>query len=281
MEGSAAPAAPATARVACIVEYDGAGFFGLQRQPQEPTIQSEFERVARILGAGDCRFRASGRTDAGVHARGQVIALDMPAHVAAKHPLAALNWHLPESIRVRRVAACPEGFDPRRDAIRRRYRYLLSAGQVFPAHGRGRMGRVRHRLDIGLMRAAADALRGEHDFRAWRSTMCQARRTVLRIEELEVLPWRDPAPHGADAQCFEVHVACRSFLHRMVRFLVGGIVRAGSGALAVEDLRRHLAEKTLPPRVAPADACGLSLEVVEYLPDKDPFRADDQGAPPR
>lgn len=265
----AAPAA--LARVAVIVEYDGTRFAGLQWQENEPTIQGEFEKMARQFGVGDCRFRASGRTDAGVHARGQVIALDIPAHVAARNPASAMNWHLPETIRVRRVAPATEDFDPRSDARLRTYRYLLCAGQHFPPLMLNRMGRVKANVEIGFMRAAAEAFMGEHDFRAWRSSQCQAKRTVLNLVRAEVVPWSDPAPHGADVQCFEITVACRSFLHRMVRFLVGGIVRVGSGELSVEELLRHLDAATLPPRVAPVDACGLSLERVDYPPETDPF----------
>jgi len=259
------------ARLAFTVEYDGTDFQGLQGQPSGPTIQGEFERVARVLGVEDCRFRASGRTDAGVHARGQVVALHLPARVAAKHPMGAMNWHLPESIRVRRVAFVGEDFDPRRDAIRRTYRYDLCGGQALPPLGRGRMGVAKARLDIDLMRAAAAVLSGTHDFRAWRSSQCQAGRTVLAIETFTVDPWPDRAPHGSDDQTFRIEVSCRSFLHRMVRFLVGGLVRAGSGKLTSRELQRCLDAGELPPRVAPADACGLSLERVEYPPEKDPF----------
>jgi tRNA pseudouridine38-40 synthase len=265
-----------TRRVACLVEYDGTDFVGLQRQSDGPSIQGAFEAAAARFGPGDCRFRASGRTDAGVHARGQVVALDLPAPVADKHPMGALNWHLPESIRVRRAVVCDPAFDPRRDAIRRRYRYLLAGGQPVPPLMRHRMGHFKARLDPERMREACTLLRGPHDFRAWRSTQCQAKRTELDLLVAGVNPWPEAAPHGLDIQAFELVFECRSFLHRMVRFLVGGIALAGAGRLPMEVLARHLGAGTLPPRVAPADACGLSLEAVGYPPDKDPF-ADTQG----
>lgn len=258
-------------RIAAIAEYDGTGFAGLQRQRDQPSIQSAFEDMARAFGVAECHFRAAGRTDSGVHARGQVICLDLPSNLNGKNVVSAMNWHLPESVRVRRVALSPDGFDPRRHAIRRTYRYLLCGGQAFPALMRGRMGRIRGRLDLGLMRQAAEVFTGRHDFRAWRSTQCQARRTVLDMQRIEIRPWLGRAPHGMDLQTFEITFVCRSFLHRMVRYLVGGISQAGAGALTPDALARHLDAKTLPPRVTPADACGLSLESVEYPSERDPF----------
>jgi len=257
--------------IAMLAEYDGTEFVGLQRQDNGRSIQGEFERVAALLGAPQCEFRASGRTDAGVHARGQVIALNLPAAFPLERVLPAFNWHLPESIRVRRaVVAAPE-FDPRRHAIRRTYRYHLAGGQPVPPMMRDRMGRARAALDLDRMRAASAEFLGDHDFRAWRSTMCQAKWTILTLDRLDVEPWPDRAPHGGDTQCFTITVACRSFLHRMVRYLVGGLIQCGRGHLRTDDLSRHLREATLPTGVAPADACGLSLERVEYPPARDPF----------
>lgn len=261
-------------RIAAIVEYDGTDFLGLQRQARGPTIQGAIEDAARAFGVEDCRFAASGRTDAGVHARGQVVALDLPAHLVGKRKniVSAINWHLPETIRVRRTALAPEGFDPRRNARRRTYRYLLCAGQPHPPLALRTMGRVRAHLELVPMIAACNVLaEREWDFRAWRSTMCQAKRTRLRLLEARVEPWPDRAPHAQDGQTFALTFACRSFLHRMVRYLVGGVAEAGAGRLGTETLRAHLDEGTLPPGVNPAEARGLSLESVFYPPDKDPF----------
>jgi tRNA pseudouridine38-40 synthase len=261
-------------RTAMIVEYDGTDFVGLQRQDDGASIQGEMERVARLLGVmeSDATFRASGRTDAGVHARGQVITLLVPESIAEQSVASAFNWHLPVSIRVRRAVSCSEDFDPRRDARKRSYRYLLCGGQPLPALMRHRMGHIASRLDLGAMREAAEVLRGEHDFKAWRSAQCQATRTVLNLEVSQVHEWRDAAPHAMDTQTFELIFECRSFLHRMVRFLVGGIARVGAGKLSMGDLMVSLVDGSLPPRVAPAAACGLSLERVDYEPGRDPFR---------
>ncbi len=269
MSNSAPP--PGLVRVAAIVEYEGTAYEGLQWQASGPTIQGEIEKAVRKFGVEEPRFRASGRTDSGVHARGQVVAVDLPASIPGNSIASAVNWHLPADIRFRRAVACDPEFDPRRDARLRTYRYLLCGGQPMPAMMRNRMGRARTRLDIGAMREAAGAFMGEHEFRAWRSTLCQAKRTVLEIRRFDIDVWRDRASHEGDWQTFEVTVACRSFLHRMVRFLVGGIVRVGCGELPVESLADHLREATLPPRVAPADACGLSLERVDYAEGRNPF----------
>ncbi len=258
-------------RVAAIVEYDGSIYEGLQWQPTSRTIQGEIENAIRSFKVEEPRFRASGRTDSGVHARGQVVAVDMPESLPERSIVGAVNWHLPEDIRFRRAVFCDPAFDPRSDARLRTYRYLLCGGQPLSALMRNRMGRARLRLDLNLMKAGAEAFLGEHEFRAWRSTLCQAKRTRLLIQRFEIDKWRDRAFHGGDLQTFEITIACRSFLHRMVRFLVGGIVRVGSGELSVDDLKRHLSDETLPPRISPVDACGLSLERVDYVDGRDPF----------
>ncbi len=273
-EESSVPAlalAPGMMRFAAIIEYDGTEFCGLQWQDNGPTIQGAFEKMARQFGVEDCRFRASGRTDSGVHARGQVITVDLPEKLNNANLIGAMNWHLPESIRVRRTVVAPLDFDPRRDARMRTYRYLLCGGQPMPPLMRHRMGRVKAHLDLEKMRTAAKVFRGTHDFAAWRSTQCQARRTVLDLRRMDIVPWAESAPHNNDTQCFEIVIACRSFLHRMVRYLVGGLVCAGNGLLTPESLQHHLEAGTLPPHVAPVDACGLSLERVEYESDTDPF----------
>lgn len=135
----------------------------------------------------------------------------------------------------------------------------------------GRMGHQRSQLDLEKMEAAAEVLTGVHDFIAWRSSMCQARRTELDLKTCTVRPWRDRAAHGADTQCFEFILQCRSFLHRMVRFLVGGMVLAGRGRLEPDKLEDHLKAMTLPDGVKPVEACGLSLEHVWYPTEKNLF----------
>lgn len=253
-----------TVRMALVIEYDGADFAGLQRQSNGRSIQGEMEAAAAALGAAECEFRASGRTDAGVHARGQVVAMDLPESVARGNPVSALNWHLPLSVRVRRAAVAPAGFDPRRDARLRTYHYFLCAGQPVPPLMRHRMGRIKAHLDLERMRQAAGILLGCHDFKQWRSSQCQGTRTVLDLKRVEVDRWSGGAFHGMDEQCFEMWFSCRSFLHKMVRYLVGGIARVGAGKLSPEELAAHLEAGTLPPRVAPADPWGLVLENVEY-----------------
>jgi tRNA pseudouridine38-40 synthase len=260
-------------RVATIVEYDGSRYQGLQIQVSGDTIQSAFHKMALQFGVEDCVFRASGRTDTGVHARGQVIALSIPESVTRRNAADAMNWHLPKDIRIRRAVRCRADFDPRHDARLRTYRYLLAAGQSLPPLMRGHMGHAKKRLDFELLQEAARLLRGPWDFRAWRAANCQGKRTEMELDVFNLKRWNDSAAHGMDDGAFEITVASRFFLHHQVRYLVGGLVRVGSRALSLMELQECLENKTRPDRVVPADACGLSLESVYYPPEKDPFLA--------
>lgn len=258
-------------RVVAIVEYDGTRYGGSQIQNNANTIQAEFLTMTAVFGVPDYQFQASGRTDSGVHARGQVIALNMPSSIEITKMADAMNWNLPKDIRVRKVAPCPPDFHPRFDARQRTYRYFLCGEQPLPPLMANRMGYVKRHLDFELMQGAAEILRERWDFRAWRSSICQGTRTEFQLDALTVERWSDGAPHGMDTGCFQITVSARFFLHHMVRYLVGGLARAGHGALSLTQLRKDLESKTLPDRVAPADACGLSLESVYFPPEKDPF----------
>lgn len=263
-------------RVAAIIEYHGTRYAGIQKQENGITIQEKIEDMARAFGVEDCVFRASGRTDSGVHARGQVISLYLPKNILSKPIYKAMNWHLPENIRVRKAVPCKEEFDPRSQARLRTYRYFLCSWQPLPPLMDNLMGRYKLRLDEDLMKAAAEVFKGNHDFKAWRSTMCQAKRTELKIKDFRIEPWRDRGPHGEDENTWEIIISCRSFLHRMVRFLVGGIVRVGAGRLTPDELAEHLDNKTLPEKILPAPACGLSLESVYYPDEYNPFLEKNQ-----
>ncbi|MBI1290348.1 tRNA pseudouridine(38-40) synthase TruA [bacterium] len=263
-----------TRRVALIVEYDGTDFRGLQRQPHdEETIQGKIEAAVQRLGAGDVGFVASGRTDAGVHALGQVVAVSIPERLETRRVALALNALLPEDIRIRQVADCPPDFSPRFDAIRRTYHYHFTA-MAFPTPLERRfVSRIAMPLDTDLIGPAAESFKGQWELREWRSSICQATRTFLNIDEAEATP--PTREHGP----WRIRFAARSFLHHQVRFMVGGIIAVASGKLTVAELREALAAGVRPKVVAMQSACGLCLAQVDLLRDKDPFAAASDATP--
>jgi tRNA pseudouridine38-40 synthase len=253
-----------------VVEYDGTAYEGFQRQRGAPTIAGTLEDAARRIGAPeDPMLRVAGRTDAGVHAEGQVVALSVPAKFDARRLCLALNSNLPHDIRIRRAAPCTDDFDPRRDARRRTYVYRLCAGVPVPPLWRHMAAYYAQPMPLDAIAEALSCYLGQHDFRAWRSSTCEAKRTLLTIERAEIL-FPDPdAP--VPRRHAEITIAARSFLHHMVRFLVGGAVAVARGRVTVAQLRECIARGERPREVMPAPACGLVLQRVDYAEGRDPF----------
>lgn len=260
-------------RLLLRVEYDGTRYHGLQRQDHTTlTIQQAFEDAAGRLGVTDCRFAASGRTDSGVHATGQVIALDLPAGMSLHRVTGAMNALLPADIRVRETAPCPPDFSPRFDARQRTYLYRLCALEPVPPLERHRVAFIKAALDPDRTREAARAFVGRWELDAWRSSICQATRTLLTIDECEALPPRRDERTGEDQPWWTIRVRARSFLHHQVRFMAGAVVACGSGKLPIEELRAALAEGRRPVCVTKLPARGLCLLRVDWEPGVDPFR---------
>lgn len=260
-------------RVALLVEYDGSEFQGLQWQAHtSATIQGEVERAAAAIGSTSPRFEASGRTDTGVHAVGQVIAIDLPARMEERRIALAMNAQLPESIRVRRAVVCAPDFSPRHDARLRTYVYRLASREPVNPLYRRSVAFTPYRLDPQSVVEAAASFAGQWEFREWRAAGCQATRTLLTIREAAAVP----PGHAADfreepAPYWRFIFRARSFLHHQVRFIVGGIVAVGSGRLALGELRAALAEGRRPDIVKCEPACGLTFTHVAFQPGRDPF----------
>jgi len=242
--------------VRLILEYDGTRYVGWQVQPNGPSIQAEVERALSRLHARPVRVVAAGRTDAGVHARGQVASfpeaspLPLPAYVKG------MNALLPEDVAVREAAVMPDGFDARRDARGKRYRYRLENLATRAPLGRLQAWQVFRPLDVAAMRAAAAPLLGRHDFSSFQASDCVADHAVRELRRLDV--------EGEAGGTIEVVAEATAFLKHMVRNLVGTLVEVGLGArdgatipglLAAQD--RTLAGRTAPPK-------GLVLERVFY-----------------
>ena len=206
-------------RYALEVEYDGSGFVGWQFQTTGLSVQQVLDDAASRLGAATTQ--AAGRTDAGVHAAAQVVALDLDRAIAPERLLAALNFHLrPHRIAITRAALAPAGWDARHAAIGRAYRYLILNRRAPPALAAGRVWHVERPLDAAAMHRAAQTLLGRHDFTSFRATACQARSPLRTLDRLDVT---------REGEHLRIDAAARSFLHHQVRNLVGSLVPIGQG----------------------------------------------------
>ncbi|MGH6718709.1 MAG: tRNA pseudouridine(38-40) synthase TruA [Alphaproteobacteria bacterium] len=246
-------------RYRLVVEYDGQGFAGWQRQANGPSIQQALADAVFAF-TGERRMPVgAGRTDAGVHALGQVAHVDLGADWPDATVRAALNFHLkPQPIAVIRAARTSDDFHARFDAIERRYLYRIVNRRALLALARGRAWHVSRPLDAAAMADAAEVLVGRHDFSSFRDTGCQARSPIKTLTALDIE--RD----GAE---IHVHVRARSFLHRQVRAMVGTLVRVGEGKWTRADVAHALARRDRAAAGPNAPAHGLYLAAVVYPMD--------------
>lgn len=239
------------------LEYDGTAYAGWQVQENGPTVQGALETaLARLLKA-PVRVSASGRTDAGVHALGQVANFRTSAPVPLKGFFHGLNVLLPRDIAVRRVDEVPAHFDSRRSAKEKTYEYFLHVGPAPSAFLRRTTWRVPGgaSLDLGAMAEAGRRLEGSHDFGAFRSAGCDAPHALRTLHEVRV---------ERRGECVEIGVRGTAFLRHMVRIIVGTLVEVGQGKRSpsslgdlLESRDRERAGPTAPPQ-------GLLLKQVVY-----------------
>ncbi|ATQ69767.1 MULTISPECIES: tRNA pseudouridine(38-40) synthase TruA [Methylosinus] len=244
-------------RFALIIEYDGGPFVGWQRQENGVSIQQRLEEAVAALESGARRVvHGAGRTDAGVHALGQVAHVDLTRDWRADRLRDAINAHLrPDPIAVLEARGVAEGFEARFSAVRRHYRYIIDNRRAPLTLQRGRMWHVKRPLDAAAMHAAAQLLVGRHDFTTFRSTECQAESPIRTLERLDV---------RREGSLIEITTSARSFLHNQVRSLAGSLEHVGSGRWSAADLRAALEarERARCGQVAPPH--GLYLVAVDY-----------------
>ncbi|MDO5662127.1 MAG: tRNA pseudouridine(38-40) synthase TruA [Brachybacterium sp.] len=270
-------------RMRLDLAYNGSGFHGWATQPGQRTVQGELEDALATILRAPIAVTVAGRTDAGVHARGQVAHLDVPAEAVRALPgrsdrtpadalVTRLAGVLPPDIVVRSARAVPLEFDARFGALRRRYAYRISDGAA--QHDPMRADVLRHRrpLDVDAMAAASAALLGEHDFLSF----CRPREGATTIRTLERLTWERRGPGRTDAGLIVADVRADAFCHHMVRSLVGAMLAVGEGRRPVTWPRELLAARTRRSAgrgevgAAPmAPPLGLTLEEVEYPPEAD------------
>lgn len=255
-------------RWALLLEYDGTGFVGWQRQENGVSLQSLLEAAASKLVGGDpVPSIVAGRTDAGVHAAGQVAAIDLPDRFDARAVRDALNFHLkPHPFVVLRAASVHPAWNPRFDAVERRYGFVILNRRARPGLDQ-RVWHVPPPLDADAMQAAAMLLLGHHDFTSFRAAACQAKSPWRTLDRLDVV---------RDGERIVVHAAARSFLHHQVRNLVGTLRLVGDGTWLPERVATALAacSRAAAGPTAPPD--GLTLTAVRYAADPFTSAASDR-----
>ena len=240
------------------IAYAGTGYFGWQRQAGPLTIQEELEKVIARIWRKPISIEGSGRTDAGVHAVGQVAGFTAPRKLAADVLQRALNNHLPLAIRVTKVEFLEPSFHARFDVAAKTYEYRIDRSTFSDPFLTDRAWHVPMPLDLAKMEAAAALLRGTHDFAALASNAGYARTTTVRTLSALELKARGPL--------LAVRVTADGFLYHMVRNIVGALVRVGRGRLSVEEFQSILAARQRIHAPASAPAGGLYLMKVIYHP---------------
>jgi pseudouridylate synthase I len=255
-------------RCRITVEYDGSRYCGWQVQKNGPSVQEALEKAASHLTGESERVKGAGRTDAGVHARGQTAVLSIPDGLPVEKAAEALNSRLPDDIAVVAAREAPDGFDPRHDCILKQYSYALTTGSIRPGLENRRSWHVKWTLDVSAMERAAGFFLGTHDFTSFCNRELAGGNNVRTIErsELLVLP-PDPAGRGRLVYLVEG----RSFLYNMVRALAGTLVQVGAGRFAPGDIPGILGEKDRAKAGMSAPPWGLCLEWTLYPGDIRPL----------
>ncbi len=251
------------------IEYDGTGFCGWQVQAQGLSVQGAIEAAVRRFSGEAVRLQCAGRTDAGVHATGQVAHLDLIKAWRTDVVRDAVNAHLkPLPVAILAAAQVPATFNARLSAVQRHYRYVVLNRRPPPALGAATVWHVPYALDADRMAASAASLLGRHDFTTFRASECQATGPWRTLERFDVARRGD---------LIEIDVSARSFLHSQVRSMVGTIAQAGAGRWEVDAVRRALDARSRRACGPLAPPSGLFLARVDY-PSAD--EAADEAAEP-
>jgi tRNA pseudouridine38-40 synthase len=252
-------------RYALLIEYDGTPFSGWQRQKDHPSVQGAVEAALAKLEPGVPSIAAAGRTDAGVHATGQVAQCDLTKDWDPFRLAGALNYHLkPDPVAILSAARVPDDFHARFSAIERRYLFRVVSRRAPMVLERDRVWQLAHNLDLDALRAGAAHLVGRHDFTTFRSVQCQALSPEKSLDEIRIEA--QPVTGGTE---YRFALRARSFLHNQVRSIVGTLERVGAGAWAPEDVATALATRDRAACGPVAPPGGLYLTGVGYA--QDPF----------
>jgi tRNA pseudouridine38-40 synthase len=254
-----------------VVEYDGTNFNGLQFQCDLRTVAGELERALSTIFAEPIKISSAGRTDAGVHASGQVVSFTSVRTFPHERLALALNANLPGDISVRHASVVPDGFSARFDAEARTYEYRI-VNRPMPSAAERRFAHHVHRpMDLALLEAAAQDVIGEHDFVAFCGVLPEHGGTVRTVHSIEVTRTLDR---------IVLRIAGRGFLHRMVRITVGTLVEIATGRRPPDDIPKLIAAKDRRLAGYTAPAAGLSLVGVRYRDFDSEFAGRSPGVAP-
>jgi tRNA pseudouridine38-40 synthase len=253
--------------------YDGTDYAGWQVQIGKPTVQAVLEAALKKITGENIRAVASGRTDAGVHALGQVVSFKTECRLPCDVLCRALNGNLPRDVHVWEAREMPEGFHAIRDAVGKRYRYVIQDGPAPDLFARRHSWRIPKTLDAEAMHAASQFLRGTHDFSSFEASGSPRKNSIRTVTDIVVVRQGSPyAPLEAAISRSEmttlgriiVEVAADGFLYNMVRNIVGAVVEVGRGAQPPEWIAHVLAAKNRQIRYSTAPPHGLFLVKVDY-----------------
>lgn len=242
--------------VLLTVAYEGGSFHGLARQGQLRTVAGEIERTLSIIDPGASPVRAVSRTDAGVHARAQMMAFDAKLRIPLRGWVLGLTRLLPTEIAIVRAARVDPGFDPRDHVVSKTYCYLLLLSKIRDPFLQGRSWRITDHLNLGRMRSEAQCLAGDHDFAAFRNASDARRDTRCRLNQLSV----QVAP--GDPRIVQIEIEGDRFLYKMVRIIAGSLVDVGRGRLRPGRIGQALAGGSRADLGITAPPDGLYLEKV-------------------
>jgi tRNA pseudouridine38-40 synthase len=243
-------------RYRITIEYDGTPFTGWQSQPGGTSVQDHIETAVHAFSGETVTVRAAGRTDAGVHALGQVAHFDLAKDWEPFRVREAVSFHLrPAPIVLVDCERVEAGFDARFSATRRHYLYRILCRRAAPALDRNRVWWLTASLDAGAMAEAADVLVGQHDFTTFRASQCQAKSPLRTLDRLVV---------SREGDEIRVEASARSFLHNQVRSMVGSLKLVGEGRWSRQDLAEALSARDRTRCGAVAPAAGLYLVRVDY-----------------
>ena len=241
-----------------IIEYDGSAYHGWQVQDNALTIQQVVEEQLYVILREKVRLNSSGRTDAGVHALGQVVNFKTEATLSCERIFIGLNGILPDDIAIRSVEEASDGFNARRSAKSKIYRYVILNRLAPTALERHRCWHLRSPLDIGLMHEAALMLIGEYDFSAFRGSGCTATHPLRRVLGVSF----EHSSENNDVINFEIEG--QAFLKHMVRNIVGTLVGVGQGKIDLSDFKNILESRDRTQAGVTAPAQGLFMLEVKY-----------------
>ena len=243
-------------RYKIILEYDGTPFVGWQRQNNGVSVQGVVEAAIHAFSGESVTITAAGRTDTGVHARGQVASFDLARAFPTDTVRDAINAHVrPHPVAVLSAAEAAADFSARFSAIKRHYGYRVIVRRAPLALDRDRAWWIPQTIDVAAMAEAAKALIGQHDFTTFRAAECQAKSPVKTLDEARV---------EAQGESVLFNFSARSFLHSQVRSMVGSLVQVGRGKWQSDELRRVLESRDRAECGPLAPPCGLTLMRVDY-----------------